>query len=109
MSLLKKIFYFGTSPQYLQTENRKIFILNIWNFTAIVVQVPYIIVALSFVSIYDAFLNINFVIVAMICYILSYQKKYKIAYSLIIFSYPILLTSIMWRFGEGKNILMLFL
>jgi serine phosphatase RsbU (regulator of sigma subunit) len=31
-----------------------------------------------------------------------------LAYSLIIFIYPILLASILWRFGEGNNILMLF-
>jgi serine phosphatase RsbU (regulator of sigma subunit) len=108
MNLLHKIFYFGVDDKHLQTENRKIFILNIWNFTAIVVQIPYMIVATVLTSFYDALLNINFVIVAGICYILSYRKKYSTAYTLIIMMYPILLASIMWRFGEGKNILMLF-
>ncbi|TAE09873.1 MAG: hypothetical protein EAZ95_15480 [Bacteroidetes bacterium] len=108
MSLLNKILYCGITPEQRQTDNRKIFILNIWNFTAIVVQIPYIIVALIFVSVDDALLNVNFAILGGICYILSYKKKYKLAYLLIILIYPILLTFIMWRFGEGNNILMLF-
>ncbi len=108
MTLLKKIFYAGIEPQQLQTEKRKIFILNIWNFTALVVQIPYIIVALTFLTIYDAMLNVNFALVAAVCYCIAYWKKYKLAYAVIIGAYPILLASILWRFGEGKNILMLF-